>query len=109
MMTEQASKHDPQTPRAPACQAQARQTALHRAAAVGNSDAMAALLQGGCAVDLQERVSSVRAFYMEPGGSHPLDLSISICTSIVSIWSHSSHFSLGCLKIGGFNIGNVFQ
>ncbi|KAG7282436.1 hypothetical protein CRUP_018153, partial [Coryphaenoides rupestris] len=57
-MTEQASKHDPQTPRAPACQAKARQTALHRAATVGNSDAMAALVQGGCAVDLQERAGN---------------------------------------------------
>lgn len=33
------------------------QTALHRAAMVGNSDAVAALIQGGCAVDLQDRVS----------------------------------------------------
>ncbi|XP_030299154.1 ankyrin repeat domain-containing protein 6 isoform X2 [Sparus aurata] len=31
------------------------QTALHRAAMVGNSDAVAALIQGGCAVDLQDR------------------------------------------------------
>ncbi|XP_065803791.1 ankyrin repeat domain-containing protein 6 isoform X2 [Labrus bergylta] len=30
-------------------------TALHRAATVGNSDTMAALIQGGCAVDLQDK------------------------------------------------------
>lgn len=34
-----------------------QQTALHRAAMVGNSNAVAALIQGGCAVDLQNRVS----------------------------------------------------
>lgn len=34
------------------------QTALHRAAMVGNSDTVAALIQGGCAMDLQDRVSS---------------------------------------------------
>ncbi|XP_036928161.1 ankyrin repeat domain-containing protein 6 [Acanthopagrus latus] len=31
------------------------QTALHRAAMVGNSDTVAALIQGGCAMDLQDR------------------------------------------------------
>ncbi|XP_029983525.1 ankyrin repeat domain-containing protein 6 isoform X2 [Sphaeramia orbicularis] len=34
------------------------QTALHRASMVGNSEAVCALIQGGCAVDLQDRVSS---------------------------------------------------
>lgn len=38
-------------------QALGHQTALHRAAMVGNSNAVAALIQGGCAVDLQNRVS----------------------------------------------------
>ncbi|XP_033843720.1 ankyrin repeat domain-containing protein 6 [Periophthalmus magnuspinnatus] len=32
-----------------------RRTALHRAAMVGNSETMSALIQGGCAVDLQDR------------------------------------------------------
>lgn len=32
-------------------------TALHKAASVGNSDVVAALIQGGCALDLQNRVS----------------------------------------------------
>ncbi|KAM9341248.1 ankyrin repeat domain-containing protein 6 [Symphorus nematophorus] len=39
----------------PPCQTAGQQTALHRAAKVGNSDAVAALIQGGCAVDLQDR------------------------------------------------------
>lgn len=34
-----------------------QQTALHRAAAVGNGAGVAALIQGGCALDLQDRVS----------------------------------------------------
>lgn len=46
--------HDPP----PTNQGPGHQTALHRAAMVGNSDAMAALIQGGCAVDLQDRVSN---------------------------------------------------
>lgn len=33
------------------------QTALHRAAKVGNAQTVAALINGGCAVDLQDRVS----------------------------------------------------
>ncbi|KAJ3613122.1 hypothetical protein NHX12_019374 [Muraenolepis orangiensis] len=37
------------------CLAQGPQTALHRAAAMGNSDAMASLVQGGCALDLKDR------------------------------------------------------
>ncbi|CAK6977737.1 ankyrin repeat domain-containing protein 6 [Scomber scombrus] len=37
------------------CQGSGHRTALHRAAMVGNSDAIAALIQGGCAVDLQDR------------------------------------------------------
>ncbi|XP_076605120.1 ankyrin repeat domain-containing protein 6 isoform X2 [Chaetodon auriga] len=37
------------------CQGLGHQTALHRAAMVGNSDAVAALIKGGCAVDLQDR------------------------------------------------------
>ncbi|CAL8285577.1 unnamed protein product [Lota lota] len=54
-MSEPASKHVPQHHTRAPRQAQGHQTALHRAAAVGNSDAMAALVQGGCALDLQER------------------------------------------------------
>ncbi|XP_075963094.1 ankyrin repeat domain-containing protein 6 [Anarhichas minor] len=37
------------------CQGPGHLTALHRAAMAGNSNAMAALIQGGCAVDLQGR------------------------------------------------------
>ncbi|XP_054470308.1 ankyrin repeat domain-containing protein 6 [Anoplopoma fimbria] len=37
------------------CQGPGLLTALHRAAMVGNSEAMAALIRGGCAVDLQGR------------------------------------------------------
>eukprot|EP00064_Thunnus_orientalis_P021287 superscaffoldBa00006367_g21447 len=37
------------------CLGSGHRTALHRAAMVGNSDAIAALIQGGCAVDLQDR------------------------------------------------------
>ncbi|XP_062413401.1 ankyrin repeat domain-containing protein 6 [Pungitius pungitius] len=37
----------------PSCRGPGPLTALHRAAAVGNRAAMAALIQGGCAVDLQ--------------------------------------------------------
>ncbi|XP_033497834.1 ankyrin repeat domain-containing protein 6 [Epinephelus lanceolatus] len=50
-MSEQALVHVPSSP----CQGPGYQTALHRAATVGNSDAMAALIQGGCAVDLQDK------------------------------------------------------
>lgn len=35
---------------------QGHHTALHKAAALGNSDAVAALIQGGCAIDLQDKV-----------------------------------------------------
>ncbi|KAM7376751.1 hypothetical protein PAMP_006459 [Pampus punctatissimus] len=37
------------------CRSSGRHSILHRAAMVGNSDAIAALIQGGCAVDLQDR------------------------------------------------------
>ncbi|XP_029937840.1 ankyrin repeat domain-containing protein 6 [Myripristis murdjan] len=37
------------------CQTPGHHTALHRAAMVGNNDCMAALVQGGCAMDLQDR------------------------------------------------------
>ncbi|XP_056249889.1 ankyrin repeat domain-containing protein 6 [Seriola aureovittata] len=50
-MNEQELVHVP----IPSCPGPGRQTALHRAATVGNSDAMSALIQGGCAVDLQDR------------------------------------------------------
>ncbi|XP_069392251.1 ankyrin repeat domain-containing protein 6 isoform X2 [Paralichthys olivaceus] len=50
-MNEQALMHVP----ASSCQGPGHQTALHRAAMVGNSDAMTALIQGGCALDLQNR------------------------------------------------------
>ncbi|XP_068574246.1 ankyrin repeat domain-containing protein 6 [Cebidichthys violaceus] len=50
-MSEQAAVHV-----APlSCQGPGHLTALHRAAMAGNSNAMAALIQGGCAVDLQGR------------------------------------------------------
>ncbi|XP_059907814.1 ankyrin repeat domain-containing protein 6 isoform X1 [Gadus macrocephalus] len=55
VMSEPASKHVPQHQTRPPCPAQGHQTPLHRAAAAGNSDAMAALVQGGCALNLQER------------------------------------------------------
>ncbi|XP_056446595.1 ankyrin repeat domain-containing protein 6 [Gadus chalcogrammus] len=55
VMSEPASKHVPQHQTRPPCPAQGHRTALHRAAAAGNSDAMAALVQGGCALNLQER------------------------------------------------------
>ncbi|XP_029316868.1 ankyrin repeat domain-containing protein 6 isoform X2 [Cottoperca gobio] len=45
-MSEQALVH---------MQGPGQQTALHRAATVGNSAAVAALIQGGCAVDLQDK------------------------------------------------------
>ncbi|XP_034530935.1 ankyrin repeat domain-containing protein 6 isoform X2 [Notolabrus celidotus] len=50
-MCEQALVHVPSS----SCPARGHLTALHRAASVGNSDRMAALIQGGCAVDLQDR------------------------------------------------------
>ncbi|XP_070776765.1 ankyrin repeat domain-containing protein 6 [Enoplosus armatus] len=50
-MSEKELAHVPPSPR----QGQGHQPALHRAAMVGNSDAVAALIQGGCAVDLQDR------------------------------------------------------
>lgn len=53
-MGEQALVHVPLS----SCPAQGHLTALHRAAKVGNSDTMAALIQGGCAVDLQDKVSA---------------------------------------------------
>ncbi len=37
---------------------QGHQTALHRAAVVGNRDAISALIHGGCALDLQDKVCS---------------------------------------------------
>ncbi|XP_034715060.1 ankyrin repeat domain-containing protein 6 [Etheostoma cragini] len=51
VMSDQAPVRDPSPP----CQRPGPQTALHRAAMVGNSNATAALIQGGCAVDLQDR------------------------------------------------------
>ncbi|XP_044023320.1 ankyrin repeat domain-containing protein 6-like [Siniperca chuatsi] len=51
VMSEQALVYVPSS----SCQGQRHQPALRRAAMVGNSDAMAALIQGGCAVDLQDR------------------------------------------------------
>ncbi|XP_032355708.1 ankyrin repeat domain-containing protein 6 isoform X3 [Etheostoma spectabile] len=51
VMSHQAPVHDPSPP----CQRPGLQTALHRAAMVGNSNVTAALIQGGCAVDLQDR------------------------------------------------------
>ena len=53
VMNEQALVHVPTS----SCQGAGHQTALHQAAMVGNSDAMTALIQGGCALDLQNRVS----------------------------------------------------
>lgn len=53
VMSEQAVVHVSSSSR----QGLGHRTALHRAATVGNSDAVAALIQGGCAVDLQDRVS----------------------------------------------------
>ncbi|XP_070698448.1 ankyrin repeat domain-containing protein 6 [Pempheris klunzingeri] len=50
-MSEQALGHVPSASH----QGPGHQTALHRAAMVGNSDTVAALIQGGCAVDLQDR------------------------------------------------------
>ncbi|XP_071327185.1 ankyrin repeat domain-containing protein 6 [Trachinotus anak] len=50
-MNEQALVHVPPS----SCSGPGHQTALHRAAMVGNSDSLAALIQGGCAVDLQDR------------------------------------------------------
>ncbi|XP_037652419.1 ankyrin repeat domain-containing protein 6 [Sebastes umbrosus] len=50
-MSEQAAVHVP----SPSRKGPGHQTALHRVAMVGNGDAMAALIQGGCAVDLQDR------------------------------------------------------
>ncbi|XP_039993260.1 ankyrin repeat domain-containing protein 6 [Xiphias gladius] len=50
-MNKQALVHVPTS----AGQGPGHQTALHRAAMVGNIDTMAALIQGGCAVDLQDR------------------------------------------------------
>ncbi|XP_073321862.1 ankyrin repeat domain-containing protein 6 [Pagrus major] len=51
VMSEQAMVHVPSA----SCLGPGHQTTLHRAAMVGNSDAVAALIQGGCAVDLQDR------------------------------------------------------
>ncbi|XP_053289763.1 ankyrin repeat domain-containing protein 6 [Pleuronectes platessa] len=50
-MNVQALVHVPTS----SCQGPGHQTALHQAAMVGNSDAMTALIQGGCALDLQNR------------------------------------------------------
>ncbi|XP_035023122.2 ankyrin repeat domain-containing protein 6 isoform X2 [Hippoglossus stenolepis] len=50
-MNDQALVHVPTS----SCQGPGHQTALHQAAMVGNSDAMTALIQGGCALDLQNR------------------------------------------------------
>ena len=63
VMSEPASKHAPQPQARAPSQGQGQRTALHRAAAAGNSDAMAALVKGGCALDLQEWVSSNAALY----------------------------------------------
>ncbi|XP_076026676.1 ankyrin repeat domain-containing protein 6 [Genypterus blacodes] len=55
-MSEQALVlRPPPPPSSSSCQAPGLQTALHRAAMVGNNDVIAALIQGGCAVDLQDR------------------------------------------------------
>lgn len=56
LMNEQAVVHVPTS----LCPGPRRQTALHRAAMVGNSDGLAALIQGGCALDLQDRVSDAK-------------------------------------------------
>lgn len=44
---------------------QGDQTALHRAAVVGNSDVITALIQEGCALDRQDKVkkNTTRTFY----------------------------------------------
>lgn len=60
VMSEQALVHVPSS----SCQGPCHKPGLHRAAMVGNSDAMAALIQGGCAVDLQDRVSGGHIQYM---------------------------------------------
>lgn len=53
VMSEQALVPVPSS----SCQGSGHLTALHQAAMVGKSDVIAALIQGGCAVDLQDRVS----------------------------------------------------
>ncbi|KAF1375221.1 hypothetical protein PFLUV_G00237250 [Perca fluviatilis] len=54
-MSEQALVHELSSPCQSPGQQTGQQTGLHRAAMVGNSDVTAALIQGGCAVDLQDR------------------------------------------------------
>ncbi|XP_035802653.1 ankyrin repeat domain-containing protein 6 isoform X2 [Amphiprion ocellaris] len=50
-MSEQTRGHVPPS----LCQGSGHLTALHQSSMVGNSETMAALIQGGCAVDLQDR------------------------------------------------------
>ncbi|XP_051801123.1 ankyrin repeat domain-containing protein 6 [Acanthochromis polyacanthus] len=50
-MSEQSKGHAPPS----LCQGSGHLTALHQSSMVGNSETMAALIQGGCAVDLQDR------------------------------------------------------
>lgn len=44
------------------CCHQGDQTALHRAAVVGNSDVITALIQEGCALDRQDKVKHAHTF-----------------------------------------------
>ena len=50
---------------------QGHQTALHRAAMVGNSDIIDGLIKGGCALDLQDKV---RERNVSESGSVPIQL-----------------------------------
>ncbi|XP_069544441.1 ankyrin repeat domain-containing protein 6 [Brachyistius frenatus] len=50
-MSEQSAVHVPP----PLCHGSGHHTALHQSATVGNSENIAALIQGGCAVDLRDR------------------------------------------------------
>lgn len=46
------------------CCYQGDQTALHRAAVVGNSDVITALVQEGCALDRQDKVKNTTQYFL---------------------------------------------
>lgn len=52
------------------CCCQGDQTALHRAAVVGNSDAITALIQEGCALDRQDKVKKKQHILIETHHFH---------------------------------------
>lgn len=71
------------------CLWQGEQTALQRAAMVGNSDVISALIQEGCALDRQDKVQTKRQKQTQTENTHRGCVS---CTSVTVILRRRGNF-----------------